>query len=568
MDRTHLDVHKEVRFTSKSKFSARSVRFAKGAYSFVNGHREAFRHFLDRKEGSSYQISIVRGAPEILLENCAHGMDSKGELILLDKFERDRIQATVNQLSSKGQRLVAIGATAEPLTDDAEIPRDCILLGVMCLIDKVRPNSIRCIEMAAQAGVQVVMVTGDKSETAVAVAKEIGLLGPHSITDVVINSHELRHMSDQKLAQILPRLAVVARALPSDKARLVTVAQHCGGRAGKVVGMTGDGINDSAALKKADVSFAMGHGAEVAKEASDIVILDNRLSSIISAILYGRTIFKTIRKFVMFQSTINLASTFIVFVGPFMGFDFPLTLIQLLWVNLVMDTLAALAFGGEPADPVFLMEPPLARDQPIISQRMWRSIVSNGLYIAFCSVTFLTWDPILSMFDRRISAELSPVDVADLDYKDTAKVEDVKDLRIQGGPVFLTAFFSFFIFVCTFNAFNVRTPKLNLWQNITKNKGFLVVIAAIFILQILFCQVGGALLRTVPLTLREWACLFIMSVMVVPFDLLRKILFEAEGVQQTRRYHEAALRTPNTPVKKLQIQLDNPVTETNDIKMD
>eukprot|EP00471_Norrisiella_sphaerica_P006386 CAMPEP_0184483138 /NCGR_PEP_ID=MMETSP0113_2-20130426/4754_1 /TAXON_ID=91329 /ORGANISM="Norrisiella sphaerica, Strain BC52" /LENGTH=1044 /DNA_ID=CAMNT_0026863333 /DNA_START=482 /DNA_END=3616 /DNA_ORIENTATION=+ len=570
LDRQHLNVEKEIRFSSRTKFSARRVTFQRDKYRLVTRYANAFRHFLSEGEAESrsesgqqaehresdkdtYMISVVRGAPEILLPNCRYGMDSKGALHVLDQFERDRIQGRVNQLSSLGQRLVAVTVTRENLEKD-KIPEHLILLGVMCLVDRVRSSSHKCVRMLAKAGVQVIMVTGDKAETACAVARDIGLIGNTNITDVVLTSQELRQMSDGKLGGLLPRLAVVARALPSDKSRLVKIAQMSGGGAGKVVGMTGDGINDSAALKKADVSFAMGNGAEVAKEASDIVILDNKLWSIVSAILYGRTIFKTIRKFVMFQSTINLASTFIVFVGPFMGFDFPLTLIQLLWVNLVMDTLAALAFGGEPADRAFLMEPPLARDQPIISSMMWRSIVCNGLYIAFCSVTFLTWDQIQGMFDRRINPDHAPVEIGELDFKETARVEDLRDLRIQGGPVFLTAFFSFFIFICTFNAWNVRTPQLNLLKGVAQNKGFISVIGIIFISQIVFCQMGGSLLRTVPLTLREWACLLIMSFTIVPFDLLRKVLFESEGASALTRSS-----SPDAHEGKIAIKLENPV---------
>jgi magnesium-transporting ATPase (P-type) len=206
-----------------------------------------------------------------------------------------------------------------------------------------------------------VVVFLHRVETAVAIAKEIQLLpsesnanelvkSPNFAKNAVITSSDLQSMSDDRLAAILPNLRVVARALPTDKSRLVRVAQGLN----LVVGMTGDGVNDAAALKKADVGFAMGSGTEVAKEASDLVILDDNFYSIALSVLYGRTIFRSIRKFIVFQSTINVASTLIVFLGPFMGFDFPLTLIQLLWVNLVMDTLAALAFGGEPALPRFI----------------------------------------------------------------------------------------------------------------------------------------------------------------------------------------------------------------------
>eukprot|EP01092_Planopodium_desertum_P012697 TRINITY_DN60051_c0_g2_i2.p1 TRINITY_DN60051_c0_g2~~TRINITY_DN60051_c0_g2_i2.p1 ORF type:complete len:201 (-),score=27.99 TRINITY_DN60051_c0_g2_i2:44-646(-) len=193
-------------------------------------------------------------------------------------------------------------------------------------------------------------------------------------------------MTDAELADRLPKLSVIARARPTDKSRLVGIAQSLN----KVVGMTGDGVNDSAALKKSDVGFAMGSGAEVSKEAADIVILDDNFASITQAILYGRTIYKSIQKFIVFQSTVNMASTIIVFIGPFMGFDFPLTLTQLLWVNLVMDTLAALAFGGEAALGRYMTEKPIRRDAPIIDTRMWASFAVNAVFIAVLSILFLT----------------------------------------------------------------------------------------------------------------------------------------------------------------------------------
>ena len=174
------------------------------------------------------------------------------------------------------------------------------------------------------------MITGDRKQTADAVARDIRLQADEQSES--ITSAQLNAMNDAEVKQILPRLAVVSRALPTDKSRLVRLAQETG----RVVGMTGDGVNDSSALKRADVGFAMGSGSEVAKEAADIVILDDNFKSIAMAVLYGRTIFRSIRKFVVFQSTVNLSSSLIVFLGPFLGFDFPLTLIQLLWVNLVM----------------------------------------------------------------------------------------------------------------------------------------------------------------------------------------------------------------------------------------
>jgi P-type Ca2+ transporter type 2C len=259
--------------------------------------------------------------------------------------------------------------------------------------------------------------------------------------------------------------------------------------------MTGDGVNDTVALRRADVGFAMGSGADVAKEAADIIVLDDNFASTTKAVLYGRTIFKSIRKFIVHQSTINLSSMIIVFMGPFLGFDFPLTLIQLLWVNLVMDTLAALAFGGEPPLMRYMDERPIERRAPIISPYMWTAIVANGFFIATMSIFFLTNDSIEHLFVRN-------------GHKDH--------------EVFLTAFFCFFIFITNINAFNVRTHKTNLLENLWDNKNFVVVESSIFIVQIVFTYIGGSWLRTVGLQFHEWIIIIFLALLVVPFDLFRK----------------------------------------------
>lgn len=261
--------------------------------------------------------------------------------------------------------------------------------------------------------------------------------------------------------------------------------------------MTGDGVNDTVALRRADVGFAMGSGADVAKEAADIIILDDNFSSITKAVLYGRTIFKSIRKFIVHQSTINLSSMVIVFMGPFLGFDFPLTLIQLLWVNLVMDTLAALAFGGEPPLARYMDERPIERRAPIISPYMWTAIVANGLFIAFLSIFFLTHDWVENLFVRNGKTDHS---------------------------VFLTAFFCFFIFITNINAFNVRTHKTNLLENLFDNTNFVLVESFIFVVQIVFTYIGGSWLRTVGLQFHEWFMIVLMALSIIPFDVFRKTI--------------------------------------------
>ena len=261
-------------------------------------------------------------------------------------------------------------------------------------------------------------------------------------------------------------------------------------------------MNDSAALKQADVGFSMGSGSEVAKEASDIVILDDNFASITQAIKYGRTIYRSIQKFIVFQSTVNLASGAIVFLGPFLGFDFPLTLIQLLWVNLVMDTLAALAFGGEPALESYMKQKPIQRNANIIDKYMYSAILVNGISIAIACIYFLTSKSVHSAFGRQVEGKL-------------------KDI------VFFTAFFAFFIFCTAWNAFNVRVKSINITENIFLNKGFLFVITLIFIVQISFSYIFGEILRTVSLTFDEWFTVISSSSFIIPIDILRKLAFNS-----------------------------------------
>ena len=216
-------------------------------------------------------------------------------------------------------------------------------LGILGIRDDIRPEAVKAIEEVMTAGIQVIMITGDRKETAMAIAKDSGLLT--SDKEVVLTSDELQTMSDEEIKKVLPDVRVIARALPMDKFRLVGLAQELG----LVAGMTGDGVNDAPALKRSDIGFAMGSGTEIAKEVGDIIILDDNFQSIEKAVLYGRTIYNNIKKFLKFQLNINISAVLISVIAPFTGVQNPLTILQILWINMIMDTLAALALGGEPA---------------------------------------------------------------------------------------------------------------------------------------------------------------------------------------------------------------------------
>jgi len=477
-ERIDCTMQKEILFNSERKFSAAQLALGKTKPGFFPNN----------------VVSIVKGAPELVLANCVSFFTEDGRKEKLSKTVSDTVTESINQISKSGTRVIAICYKDAPLDDDqSKIPDDLTLIGVMGIMDEIRKESRPAIDLAKKAGIHVVMITGDRKETAVAVAEELGLLEGGK---TVLTSAQLHTLSDSQLQQMIPNVSVIARALPTDKSRLVKACQGIN----KVVGMTGDGVNDSAALKKADVGFAMGSGSEVAKEAADIVILDDNFQSLTQAVLYGRTIFKSIRKFIVFQSTVNCASLLIVFMGPFLGFDFPLTLIQLLWVNLVMDTLAAMAFGGEPALKRYMHERPIKRDAPIISLNMWSSIIVNGTFIATLCIVCLKSSAVRQLFLREGKAS---------------------------EPVFLTAFFAFFIFLTVFNAFNARTPKLNIFNHILENRGFLSIIILIFVVQVTFTYIGGSFLRTVGLTIPEWGLVIGASMVIIPFDLVRKLVMKS-----------------------------------------
>ena len=367
-------------------------------------------------------------------------------------------------------------------------------LGFILIKDEIRKETIEGIKMVTDAGIQTVMITGDNELTARSIAKEIGLI--KNSNDLVITSEELNKMNDEELKNIIPKLKVVARSLPEDKKRLVNLSQELG----LVVGMTGDGVNDAPALKRADVGFAMGSGTEVAKEVSDIVILDDNFLSIVNTILFGRTIFKSIRKFIIFQLTVNITTVFLSVIGPLVGVTSPLAAIQMLWINMVMDTLAGIAYAYEPPIKEYMKEPPKKRNEKIMNSYMINEILVTGTYLSLLCMFFLKSNFIKSLY------------------------------RIGNQDKYLmTAFFGLFIFMSVFNAFNARSYRLNVLANVTKNKVFLSVILFIVIVQLSLIYFGGSIFRTTGLTFFELNVTILLAFTVIPFDFIRKTILRKLG---------------------------------------
>lgn len=438
------------------------------------------------------RLNLIKGAPEKLLNGCKHYYDRGGNKKLL--INKDKIKKEIDKMTKNGVRVVLIATSNNfELTNFSNL----CLVGVVFLKDEIREEAKEGVKLVKNAGISTVMITGDNKDTAESIACELGIIDSHD--DIVITSDELNNMTDDEIIKIMKNLKVVARSLPTDKSKLVKIAKE----AGLVVGMTGDGVNDAPALKKADVGFSMGSGSEVAKEASDIVILDNNFLSISKAILYGRTIFKSIRKFIIIQLTINLCAIFLSLICPFIGVDTPITVIQMLWVNMVMDTLAGLAFAFEPPLIEYMKEKPKNKNESIINKYMISEILITGIYSALLCLFFLKSQFISNFF--------------------------------RGNPAYLmSAFFGLFIFIDIFNSFNARTSRINILSNILDNKTFIFIMIFITFIQILLIYFGGDLFRTTSLTFREFIVMLSFAFTVIPVDLIRKILyrkiFDNQGV--------------------------------------
>ena len=433
--------------------------------------------------------TYIKGAPELIIKKCTDYYDELGRKQKLDRLE---ILDKIKNYTNKGIRVLALAINDHYYQED--IFKNITLVGLILIKDEVREEAVEGVKLVQDAGIQVVMLTGDNKDTAISIAKETGIL--NSLNDIVLTSEELDRLTDEELEIKIPQIKVIARALPQDKSRLVKVCENMN----LVVGMTGDGVNDAPALKKADVGFAMGSGTEISKEASDIVIMDDNFLSIAKAILFGRTIFKSIRKFIIVQLTINLCALTISIVGPFIGIETPVTVVQMLWVNMIMDTLAGLAFAFEPPMLEYMKEKPKKKNESIINKYMFNSILITGLYSSLLCLVFLKL-PIIN------------------------KIYHIE----QGDKYLMTAFFGLFIFIDIFNTLNARTNRINIFKNLFQNKVFVAIISFIAIVQICLIYFGGTVFRTSGLTFFELQFMILLATTVIPIDWVRKYYLKKKG---------------------------------------
>ncbi len=440
--------------------------------------------------------TFYKGAPERLLAKAVKYLDKDGQIQEIDKAALDK---KIDGLAAKAMRVLAFGYSRKDLVEN-EINDDIVIIGLVGIRDDVRAEAKEAIHQVQSAGIQVVMITGDRLETAVAIAKDAGLL--KNETDIAITSAQLNEKSDDELKKIIPNIRVIARALPTDKSRMVRLCQEMN----LVVGMTGDGVNDSPALKRADVGFAMGSGTEAAKEAGKIVILDDNFKSIKDAIWYGRTIYHNILKFCKFQLVINVAAVVVSAVAPFFGVEEPLKVTHLLFVNLVMDGLGAIMLGNEPALKKYMDEKPRRRDESIVSKKMMAQIVIMGAWLTFISFLYLKLPFFEQLFDNP--------------------------------KQHLTGYFVLFIVSALFNGFNVRDDGFGIFKGLHENTGFLKVFFLIILVQAVIVNAAlvpftvftwiGNMFSCVPFGIKGWIAAILLAVTMIPVDMVRK-LFTSRG---------------------------------------
>lgn len=434
-------------------------------------------------EKKGKKIKLIKGAPDRIIRYCSNYITKNGEKKILDK---DKIIKYIDKKTESGLRAVLVAYSESIYPSDSL--RRSTLVGVIFIKDDIRKEAKDGIKLIKSAGINTIMITGDSKSTASSIAKEVGII--EGSKDIVITSSELEGMTDDEIKKILPNLKVVARAMPEDKKRLVLLAKELG----LVTGMTGDGVNDSIALKKADISFAMGSGTEVAKEASDIVILDDNILSISKAILYGRTIFKNIRKFIIFQLTVNIAAVLLALICPFIGVPAPITVIQMLWINMVMDTLAGLAFSYEVPKIEYMKEKPKKKNENIINKYMINEILIGGIYTLILCLLFL-------------------------------KLPIIRNSFVDNNH-FMTGFFTLFILLAVFNSFNARTHRLNIFAHLKENKAFIIIILFIIIVQIFIIYSSTPIFNTTPIKKRELLLVIILALSIIPIDFIRKLVLK------------------------------------------
>ncbi|KAK7329119.1 hypothetical protein VNO77_23265 [Canavalia gladiata] len=449
-----------------------------------------------------------KGAAEIVLACCTGYIDANDQFAQMDEEKMTVFKKAIEDMAADSLRCVAIAyrlyekekiPANEELLAHWSLPEDdLVLLAIVGLKDPCRPGVKDAVQLCQKAGVKVKMVTGDNVKTAKAIAVECGILG--SFADAtepnIIEGKRFRALSDAQRDEIAETISVMGRSSPNDKLLLVQALR----RKGHVVAVTGDGTNDAPALHEADIGLAMGiQGTEVAKESSDIIILDDNFASVVKVVRWGRSVYANIQKFIQFQLTVNVAALVINVVAAVSSGDVPLNAVQLLWVNLIMDTLGALALATEPPTDHLMDRSPVGRREPLITNIMWRNLLIQAMY----QVSVLL---VLNFRGRSILG---------LSHDNNNHAVKVKN----------TLIFNAFVLCQIFNEFNARKPdEFNIFKGVTKNYLFMGIIGLTVVLQIVIIEFLGKFTTTVRLNWKQWIICVVIGVISWPLAVIGKLI--------------------------------------------
>lgn len=431
-------------------------------------------------------ISYYKGAPEKLIEHCSKMLIS--EPVAFNKQDKERLLNVIKSMTKKSMRCIALAMANGNIVENT-LPDNMVLLGIIGVIDPVRKEVPKAVQVAHEAGIQVIEITGDCHETAVAVATEAGI---YKEGDLALTNAQFEAMSDDEVNKIIPVLRVISRCSPNTKLRLVTLAQELG----RSVAMTGDGVNDSPALKRADVGFGMNAGSDVAKEASDIILTDNNFASIIRGVELGRTFMHDIMMFLEFQLPINFSLLILSILFPILSGGVLLASVQILIINIIMDSLNSLSFGGEPPKAEYMTENPIKKGSGLFIRGAKKRIaISTVTFIVLYGI--LMFSPVSKLFTTDVEA--------------------------------MTARFAMLCIMSVCNGFGIRTEHINLLNGLKNNKTFVYIAAGIVLGTIALCNVLGGLIQTTAMNMSQWIAIIGLSLTVIVVDVIRKLFTKGEN---------------------------------------
>lgn len=431
-------------------------------------------------------ISYYKGAPEKLIEHCSKVLIS--EPVAFNKQDKERLLNVIKSMTKKSMRCIALAMANGNIVENT-LPDDMVFLGIIGVVDPVRKEVPQAVQIAHEAGIQVIEITGDCHETAVAVATEACI---YKEGDLALTNAQFEAMSDDEIKKIIPTLRVISRCSPNTKLRLVSLAQELG----RSVGMTGDGTNDSPALKKADVGFGMEAGTDVAKEASDIILTDNNFASIIRGVELGRTFMHDIMMFLEFQLPINFSLLILSILFPILSGGVLLASVQILIINIIMDSLNSLSFGGEPPKAEYMTENPIKKGSGLFIRGAKKRIaISTVTFIVLYGI--LMFSPVSKLFTTDVEA--------------------------------MTARFAMLCIMSVCNGFGIRTEHINLLNGLKNNKTFVYIAAGIVLGTIALCNVLGGLIQVTAMNMSQWIAIIGLSLTVIVVDVIRKLFTKGEN---------------------------------------